>query len=263
MAGVTWIKLNIHVFEDEKIRLIGALPEGEALVLIWLKLLALAGKINDSGHISLNETTPYSVEMLATVFGRPVELVDRAIDTFCKFGMIEFKKDKLIYISNWEKHQSVERMDRIREQDRIRKQNQRKREKIELQGKPQSSHVTGPVTATASHAVEIEKRKEKDRKDKSLIDFNRFWETYPRKVDKKKAYNAFLKVLKRHTLESLMKGTEKYAKQVSNIEKKFIKHPATFLNNESFIDGYEEEGISHDKNQQIGESFAKTYGLGF
>lgn len=72
-------------------------------------------------------------------------------------------------------------------------------------------------------------------------DFESFWSLYPRKLDKKKAYTKFKTTLKAHSLQSILDGTKKYAQQVQQTEAKFIKHPATFLNNESFIDGYEEQ----------------------
>jgi hypothetical protein len=72
-------------------------------------------------------------------------------------------------------------------------------------------------------------------------EFEQFWLIYPRQVDKKKAYKSFKTVSKAYPLQKILEGTEKYAKQVQKTEAKFIKHPATFLNNESFVDGYEEQ----------------------
>ena len=71
-------------------------------------------------------------------------------------------------------------------------------------------------------------------------EFERFWNVYPRKVDKKKALKSFKTCLKNNDIETIIKGTEKYALQVKSTDKQYIKHPATFLNNESFIDGFEE-----------------------
>lgn len=71
-------------------------------------------------------------------------------------------------------------------------------------------------------------------------EFEQFWALYPRPVDKKKAFKSFKTAIKTNSLEIILAGTKKYAKQVQNSKKQFIKHPATFLNNESFIDGYEE-----------------------
>ena len=72
-------------------------------------------------------------------------------------------------------------------------------------------------------------------------EFEQFWTVYPRKVDKKKAAKSFKSVIKNHSIDSIVNGTKKYARQVQNTEKKFIKHPATFLNNESFLYGIEED----------------------
>ena len=71
-------------------------------------------------------------------------------------------------------------------------------------------------------------------------EFEQFWSFYPRKVDKKKAYKSFKTCIKSNTLEVILDGTKKYAEQVKSTDKQFIKHPSTFLNNESFIDGYED-----------------------
>jgi hypothetical protein len=44
--------------------------------------------------------------------------------------MIEIVDNEMILISNWEKHQNIDKLDEIREQNRIRKQNQRERERL-------------------------------------------------------------------------------------------------------------------------------------
>lgn len=71
-------------------------------------------------------------------------------------------------------------------------------------------------------------------------DFEQFWSLYPRRVDKKKAYKSFKTAVKNHPVNIILDGTKKYAQQVQKTEKQYIKHPSTFLNNESFIDGYEQ-----------------------
>ena len=44
MAEVKWIKLSTQMFEDEKIKLIEQMPEADTILIIWVKLLAQAGK---------------------------------------------------------------------------------------------------------------------------------------------------------------------------------------------------------------------------
>ena len=44
MNGVQWIKITTDIFDDEKIQLIESMPEGDTLIVIWFKILVLAGK---------------------------------------------------------------------------------------------------------------------------------------------------------------------------------------------------------------------------
>jgi predicted phage replisome organizer len=132
MTEVKWIKLSVNMFEDEKIRLIESLPESDTILIIWIKLLAQAGKTNASGYIYLNEHIPYTDEMLATIFNRPIGTVRLALKTFEQFGMIEINDDHFISISNWEKHQNIDGLEKIRQQTkkRVAEHRQRKRETL-------------------------------------------------------------------------------------------------------------------------------------
>ena len=128
MAGISWIKLRIDMFDDEKIKIIQSMPEGDALLVIWIRLIALAGKCNANGLVLVEDEFPYSDEMLSVIFAKPLSTVRLALKTFEKFHMIETTQ-KGIYITNFDKHQNVEGMDRIREQNRVRKQRERDRKK--------------------------------------------------------------------------------------------------------------------------------------
>ena len=160
MSEVKWIKLSTSMFEDEKIRLIESMPEADTLLIIWIRLLAQAGKTNASGYIFLSKNIPYSDEMLATLFNRPIATVRLALQTFQQFGMIEITDDQYICISNWEKHQNVDGLEKIREQNRLRKQKQREKLKLEMSRDSRE-------TITQSHATDIEEDKELD-KEKEL-----------------------------------------------------------------------------------------------
>ncbi|WP_157800942.1 phage replisome organizer N-terminal domain-containing protein [Bacillus solitudinis] len=160
MADVKWIKLSTHMFDDEKIRLIEQMPEADTILIIWVKLLAQAGKTNASGYIYLSETIPYTEEMLSTIFNRSLPVVRLAISTFHQFGMIEVSEEKYISIVNWDKHQSITGLDKIREQTRERVAKHREKKK-EL-----GSNVTGNGDVTdielELYKEELEIDKEKD-----------------------------------------------------------------------------------------------------
>lgn len=130
---IKWIKLSTDLFNNRKIRQIESLPEGDALVVIWLKLLILASDVNDGGLVYFTKDIPYTDQILATQFGRPLSTVQLALKVFEEFGMIDIENE-LIRISNWEKYQNVEGMEKIREQNRLRKQAQRERERLALIG---------------------------------------------------------------------------------------------------------------------------------
>lgn len=167
MSEVKWIKLSTQMFEDEKIKLIEQMPESDTILIIWVKLLAQAGKTNASGYIYLSENIPYTEEMLAAIFGRPLGTVRLALQTFRQFGMIEITDDNYISISNWEKHQNIDGMEKIREQNRLRKQRQREKHKLLSTGKSMSRDVTGQVTP--DHATDIDKELDKEKELKDIL----------------------------------------------------------------------------------------------
>lgn len=152
MAEIKWIKLTVNMFDDEKIRLIQAMPEADAIIIIWIRLLTLAGKTNSNGQIYITENMPYNEEMLATLFNKPVNTIRLAIETLRNFGMIDVFNNGILIVNNWEKHQNVDGMEKIREKERIRKQKQRQRQKMLKLPMSQDSHGT----VTGRHAIDID-----------------------------------------------------------------------------------------------------------
>lgn len=129
MPDIQWIKISTGIFDDEKINLIEELPDHDTILVIWFKLLVLAGKRNDGGLIYVTRDITYDPEKLSRVMRRPINTVKLALETFIKFGMITIEDD-YIMIDKWEKHQNVEGLDKIREQNRIRQQKYREKQKL-------------------------------------------------------------------------------------------------------------------------------------
>lgn len=149
-SAIKWIKIVTDIFDDEKILLIESLPEADTIIVVWFKLLTLAGKQNYSGVLMMNDRIHYTDEMLATLFRRPLNTVRAALQTFEQFGMIEIINNA-ITIPNWEKHQSVESMEKAREQARKRVARYREKQK-----QLANSNVTCNVTVTQGNALEEE-----------------------------------------------------------------------------------------------------------
>lgn len=171
-----WIKLCTNIFDDEKIALIESMPDADSIIVIWFKILCLAGKQNNCGVLMLSDRIPYTEEMLATIFRRPMSTVRLALTTFESFGMIAIVNGT-ITIPNWEKHQSIDAVERYKEQTRERVASYRQRQKAiaaENSSVTQSNvtrNVTCNVTCNADvtpcNAVEedIDKDIEEDIKE--------------------------------------------------------------------------------------------------
>ena len=161
MSEIKWIKITTDIFDDEKICLIDALPDHDAILVIWFKILALAGKHNRNGLLMMSDKVHYTDEMLATIFRRPLNTVRMALGVFEQFGMVEII-DGIIALPNWEKHQNIDGMEKIKKQTRNRVARYRKKQKnLALAG-----NVTCNVTVTGGNATEEERDKNKNRLDK-------------------------------------------------------------------------------------------------
>ena len=142
VADVEWVKLNIDMFDNRKIKHLRKLPEGNNIVLIWVMLLTMAGRCNAGGMIFLTENIPYTTKMLADELGFDENVVKIALQALSELNMI-CTDENFISIPGWYEYQSATGLEKIREQNRIRKQNQRKREKDNLiEDKSRDSHVT-------------------------------------------------------------------------------------------------------------------------
>lgn len=115
MAEVKWIKITTDIFDNRKIKIIEKMPDGYAIIVVWVKLLCLAGTTNDGGQVYITQNIPYTERTLATQFNMPLATIQLALTTFEQFEMIE-RVDNFLQITNWEKYQSVDKMEKLKEQ---------------------------------------------------------------------------------------------------------------------------------------------------
>lgn len=157
MSEIKWIKITTNIFNDEKITLIEQLPESDTIIVIWFKLLVMAGVKNDCGLVYITKELPYNPEKLSAVMKRPVNVIRLALKTFVEFQMIEIHND-LIAITNWEKHQNVDGMERLKLQWKEASKKYREKQKTKL---IEVNHKT----SYDDHNTE-KIREDKNRKDK-------------------------------------------------------------------------------------------------
>ena len=135
MAAVKWIKITTDIFDDEKILLIESLPDAYSIIVVWFKLLCLAGKMNNSGVFMMNNQIAYTDKMLATIFRMKESTVQLALGTFEKFGMVEII-DGVITIPNWGKHQNLDQLEAKKEYMRGYMREYREKQKALTNGEP-------------------------------------------------------------------------------------------------------------------------------
>ena len=167
MAEAQWIKIATDVFENEKLLLIESMmdskTEADSIIMIWFKLLTFAGKQNNSGVFMMGKI-PYTEKMLATIFHRDEDVVRLALQMFEQFGMIERVND-VITIPNWEKHQSLDKLEAEKEKTRSRVAKHREKQKAltTCNDDVTQCNVTVTLPVTQCNATD-KKRKEKKKK---------------------------------------------------------------------------------------------------
>jgi predicted phage replisome organizer len=185
MADVKWIKIVTDIFDDEKIKFIETLPNGDEIIVIWFKLLCLAGKSNSSGFLMFTNKLAYTEEMLASIFKRDIKVIQFAIATFVNLEMLEVVEDRL-YISNWGKHQSLDKLEAKKAYDREYQRKRREEKKLALENR-----TTIERALNDSRSIDIDIDKERDR-DK---DNNKEIEAAPDKKPVRHKYGMYNNVL--------------------------------------------------------------------
>lgn len=169
MAEVEWIKVSTSMFEtSRKIKSIELMKDGDRILVIWFKLLLLAGNVNDGGAIYITEDKPYDLESLAGELRRPEALVKKALEVFEGYGMIE-RENGIIYLASWEKYQNAEQLELMREYNRIAQRKSREKRKKEKQQKDGNCQMN--VIDSQENVIDGQDIEEEEELDKEFHSF--------------------------------------------------------------------------------------------
>lgn len=189
MKGIEWIKLKTSMCEDETMRLLDSMERyRDPAHYVWIRLLLQAGKTNDNGLIYLKKDVPYTKEMISILFNRPIDIIEKVLEILESFKLIEIYENNIIKIRNWEKHQNIEGMKRVRESNRERVKKCRERKKIDnkplinetanknegsanaVDNSISTNNTTKNKNCNANVTLQKEKREEDKKKEKKNID---------------------------------------------------------------------------------------------
>lgn len=119
----SWLKLDVGILDDEKIRIIRKHPDGNGLFVLWVGLLCLAMKAPEPGYLEVSDGIPYTIDDLAMLFELEYKTVQLGLTLFEKYRMIQICEGGLIEIINFRKHQALDKLDHQRElaRERVRR----------------------------------------------------------------------------------------------------------------------------------------------
>jgi hypothetical protein len=152
---VKWIRFKVGTFDGvsfkriKRAKIDGVVNLRDKLTAVWFELLDLGGKVNNQGLLVNNDLAFKSYEDIAIVLDRTTEEVEMCIKWFINESMMDVTDD-ILMISNWNKYQNVEGLDKIRLQNAERQKKFRESKKqLALEYK---DNVDSNVTVTLRNA---------------------------------------------------------------------------------------------------------------
>ena len=93
-----WVKLTTNMFDNKTIKQIEVAPKGKQMLLLWVRLICLAGTINDGGRVYVTKGVPYTNKGLAVELNESVAVVDAAMKLFREYKMIDIDEEHGLYL---------------------------------------------------------------------------------------------------------------------------------------------------------------------
>ena len=155
-----WIKVFTNIFANPKMQLLLKERDGDTFFRIWIQLLVIAGISMQDGKIMMSENTPMTVEDLAKITHKSNKKIQNILDKLIHFEMIIYEEN-IYRIKNWDKYQSADKYELVKEQNRERQKRFRENQKNE-----------NNVNVTLSNRTE-ENKKENNKLEENKKDFSK------------------------------------------------------------------------------------------
>lgn len=172
--NVKWIKLSTDIFDNPKIQIIEEMKNGQEIILTWIKLLTLAGKLNNSGKILIKKPEKISEKNAENFYKKTIakmikispKKLENFLTIFEEFEMIFYDEKNVISISNWCRYQSEEKLEKIRQQTQKRVARHRENSDKTDDEKERYNSVTNSVTDSVTDENSEKERKERTKEKK-------------------------------------------------------------------------------------------------
>ena len=176
MSKFYWLKLPRDFFKRHDMKILGSMPDGDALQNILIRLMTES--IDHEGKLRFSDEIPYDMKMLSAVMDTDEDTMKTAMDTFTNLGLVELLGDGTYFLPKVvEMIGSATDNDNANRQRRYREN--RAKEEQALQNVTDSvTKCNGAVTDSVTKRnerkrlelekeseLELEKEKEKDKRE--------------------------------------------------------------------------------------------------
>lgn len=161
-----WIKVFTNIFANPKMQLLLKERDGDTFFRIWIQLLVIAGISMQGGKIMMSENTPMTVEDLATITHKSCKKIQNILDKLIHFEML-ICEDNIYKIKNWDKYQSADKYELVKEQNRERQKRFRENQKNE-----NNVNVTLGNEAEGNKKKKLEESKKDFSKKKGYLNYD-------------------------------------------------------------------------------------------
>lgn len=170
-----WLKLKEDFFEEKQIKYLRKLPDGDKLVIAYLKMQLKS--LKTEGFIKYDSILPSNIEELSMILDEDINIVTLLIKALQQVGAIEILDDGSFYM--------IAMQDLIGKEgasaERVRKFRERQKQN-EIKMLPCNTNVTNcntEIEKEKEKEIEIEKKIELDiEKDKKINKYNDVVEIY-------------------------------------------------------------------------------------
>jgi predicted phage replisome organizer len=115
MAKVDWIKVNINIFSNRKIKTVLKEREGDTYFRIWIQILTIAGECNRNGGLYISDNQPFTIKDFTNITGKSSKTFTKILQKFINLGMLIYKNDTY-FVKNWSKYQSADKLKKMQNQ---------------------------------------------------------------------------------------------------------------------------------------------------
>ena len=130
--NLNFLKLDINILNDAKIKIIRKYPDGGDLFVLWIGLLCMAMKSDNSGYIYITQGVPYTIDDIANELNIEKKIVEMGFKLFQQYKMIDIIENGIIEIINFDKHQQLDKIEKAKQISRESSQKYRNKKKREL-----------------------------------------------------------------------------------------------------------------------------------